>query len=1241
MPKRRRNIRIRIRHRKFSNCKQKKCYGNKTIKKTFLSPRIKKKYFFKGGEGELETASSENELETASSESELETGSDSESDMESSGIVGAISRKVSNLLSWAGFFTKSEIIKLNDTETPIDESVSDATNNNLSRAKRNWSKLKGLVHTGLIFEAASSTETPTITISKILSGGDFVVSKQSDDIQESIYIELDGDKDKINSLFEFFNKDIRSTIKHEKYPQINHVNDFIKYFDNYRIMYKYKEMAEDWLNILTMPKFITKCLGSRSTIIEQSNIDAMKTNYSLHLALIFYMLKIPYLKYNSETAIDYLDSDDVSKGQILKNILCDIYDPQRINSVFLDLFKYVETKFHDKFARDRVITRGLLSKKDFTSISEDIRINLDEAFRAYVMSNGDPELTKQFLESSQTKYQSVIAIPRNTINLVNAKTLGESFKDAFKRIGTMSGGTYGTTTSEAVGSTTQSYTLDSLQTCLNIIGTYAFNDTDFQDDSAHDDTTMRTANEDNDFVKGLSWTSEKIMFTPDKNNWEKLLSTYGYFYLIERGTGIVDITDNGEFYIPNDLPNWRYIIDAGGWKKAFPIFKNDCPTQGTTYNLCNLTDPASTGSGQFYICYNELANAAINSDVPWKPAIESITDNNTKSQIGATIFIRLLIEFMKSIINNSKQVDDDLTIIEDKTVINKIWEFLSEEIFVVGTEGDNILFSSFSETSDDATFSWEGKQPNMARYIQYYSSIGGKTSTTAGAKARGSNKDIGNPNGTSGMVDAFINYISKDRSILEYHNTLIILFCRILKYAGDKSHIVCAILLMFLNERPTPYIILTLDRLLGKAIIQAIEFSRYVGETNTWGGNVLSLPDEIRNMIKTIGNKLGVSLAANGEVHSLLKSLDSYKELQSYQNSENRYGEVFLYKLPDDPLVTKCNKFISASKSIQEAEKIITDNDADLYTVSENNGSFQTVNTEANKEDVSNSVKEIEKYLSGTISELTDDILDKLDNYPEIIIQAQAIVLHRENQIQEYKDKIINDRIINELQEKYFKYIPSGRSGRKPQNYQNIEKLRNQFPFTMKRGRVKILTKITLSYDESLKQFYKIVFAYNQQKTNKNYPSNEKFRLSEKQKEFIEKNCEIIYNYYSAIIDNWTDKDNTPDMKEISEYIVDIDFMDVKTGSKKFFVEGINDLPVVTKYISEPTQHKRVISNVESYIVDVMSILREVFKVVSVDDLEQTDSMDSSSFVTLLRTLSEKRKVKDKPSPPPKRQSSS
>ena len=1210
---------------------------------------------------------------------------------EDSSMFTVITKPMTGLLKWTGFFTYKDI---KDATSTVIAAVKSKITGDLQSdlAKSKLYKVEVALDVDVATdaeedEASEEDEAEKVDTAEI---NDFFTSLSvkldlTPRDKQDIYRDLDGNKVNIVKLLTIFNN-ITPTTAIINYPSIATWKDFILYFDNYRIMYKYTEMAAEWLNLLNVPQFYQQgtggCSASGRAIMTKESVIYIQRVYSLHLALILYMLKIPYLKYIEADAIDYLNSDNVAKGYGMKYILCDIIAGADAGGepIFNTLFTYVERLFANKFDNDTRITRGMLTVSGFTEISKDSEMLEDkkhDLFRAYVMSNGNVELTRQFINSSQTKYSSIInasstdVVPLTPESIAAAKMVAQNYKRGFtsyresnvdmpdapqtsppltpatapggfiKWLG-FGGGDYPSSNiklnlpDDSLRSVNFSqhggdyvnggkYTLTNANTTLNIIGKYAFDTKDFQNDSAHDDTTLRTKNEDSDFKTGIDWTCRNTGINSGNidDNFKKLLSSCGSFYLLERGTGIVDITDNGDFAIPEGLPRWRYVIDAGGWKKAFPIFKNACDNTETTYNLSNLTDPASTGSGQFYICYEKLAEAAKNSEPPWNADVDE-DDKAKKAQIGATIFIRLLVEFMRSIINDSKQVDEELERIGDR--VNKIWSFLLDEVYVVGTQGDNIMFSSFSGP-DDKRFSWEGKQPNMARYIIFYSkfSTGGKLiSSTRGAKARGLDKGDDDPKGTSGMVDAFIEYI-KDESEAD-KSTLIVLFCRILKYAGDKSHIVCAILLMFLNTNPEPYIILTLDRLLGKAIIQAIEFSKYVGNATeaTWGSDKPTDDENIRDMLKTIGENLGVSLAANGEVHSLLKSLDSYKDLQAYQNSENRYGEVFLYKSPDNPIVAKCNKFLEAYKAIEEADKIVKD-DRDIYTPAEGTQAFKTAKKDTTQMAAAKAAEQaILQYLDPAEKEaITPPSV--LDNYPNIILAAQKVVLHRESQIQEYKEKIINDRILDELEKKYVEHIPPGRPGRKSQNYINVSNLRNQFPFTMKRGSVRTTTHITISYDESLKQFYKIVFVYNQQKTNTNYPTNPDCKLNEEQQTLIKTTCDIINNYYTAIVENWIEegKDNIspPDMREIAEYIVDLGFMDSKTGISKYKEEGwnITMLKAVDNY-SEDSQQKRVISNIESYITDVMSILKETSKAVSIPPVSVSD-VDGSR----LRTPSAKR----------------
>ena len=130
--------------------------------------------------------------------------------------------------------------------------------------------------------------------------------------------------------------------------------------------------------------------------------------------------------------------------------------------------------------------------------------------------------------------------------------------------------------------------------------------------------------------------------------------------------------------------------------------------------------------------------------------------------------------------------------------------------YLGGIEITSIVKSNLNCTHEKygGNFYWEGNQAPMANYIN-----------DEVKKKYG--KEIASPrskNTKSGLIDDFI------KSPVNKSSDHIIALCRVLKYMGDKSHIVAAIILLYLEE--SPYIVQTIDRLLSKSIIQVIEYCK-------------------------------------------------------------------------------------------------------------------------------------------------------------------------------------------------------------------------------------------------------------------------------------------------------------------------------------------------------------------------------------------------------------------------------
>ena len=908
------------------------------------------------------------------------------------------------------------------------------------------------------------------------------------------------------------------------------------------------------------------------------------------LALMLYLLKIP---------IDVNKDKLPIKHEVMINIKAQIMQ----NTNMLNIFNIIDMQL--QYVTDHRLTRDALKSSGFqtidTIVSKMEGIEIDKIkhtlFSVYAKSNGSKVLMEKYInEFFQPKIMQYGGVGESQFTINNGF---EIFKSFFKELGG------------------------------------ALDVNCYKNDSAHDDMTKVPANEDKGFIDGIE---DKI-----EGAWEQVMLRAGSFYLIDRQTGIIDITDNNEYVIPQELPNWNYVIDAGGWRRAFPIFKNVCDTIGTTKNISNLTDPASTGKGRFYICYEQLGDPSL---------MQSAAD---KAKNGANKFIKLLISFMKSIID--KQSDPELDIVRRDDYISHIWNFLdSLEVSEVDDLGNIKVFvmgNAHVPQQADVEYIWDGKQPLMAKYIDgFASNLSNATATNSGATPRSSTSDSSN-----NLVEGFKAFLNQKIQIEERYYILLITFCRILKFAGDCSHIVCAILLIFIKGTPQPHIILTLDRLLGKNVILAIEHCRKVannGLTDDGGDDVPSAaavadsprriqsrsrsrspdrgddrdpgdtsrsrsrsrsPDRgdydeagdtsrsrsrsrsrdrdeaaaaykietIKQIAKHVGDKLGVSLACNCEVHSLLKKLPTYLQLQKFQPDEDRYedryGEIFVYKYPENPQVVICNKYIEAHKKIAQATaEYKADVVSKLYLDEDLIKLYQIFLTLASDE--ADKLKEhAMTYLTSNIK-LDEDFPIVTDRYPDKVKKAMKFV----NNI-EKKRMVVKEIMIIRREKDFFDYKypppcptppcprPRRNSAQRPPD--RVHNLLNIYPFNMKMGKGKLLGNINInsSYDDTLKKVFGILFKYHQNLKSGNLLGV--YREGTPGETFEER----IQDMCKKIIENWLNGDGeVPDINKVANEIID--------AFPKPVIEQEDDNIKIKIY-----------SNINSYRTDVVSILREAQKI--------------------------------------------
>lgn len=319
---------------------------------------------------------------------------------------------------------------------------------------------------------------------------------------------------------------------------------------------------------------------------------------------------------------------------------------------------------------------------------------------------------------------------------------------------------------------------------------------DFQNDSIHDGLLQGAATESAWLIDCLSQVKSSEL--------------YGQFFSLHQTTGIMQ-ADMAKLMQP-----WNVLRDAGPWSSL--ALSNVCSNwKFTGRNVSNLLDPAKTGSGLGYLC----------SDTLVKLFYGNTSANDAAKQAAMTQFIKLCVEYVFSM-----QGVIDAAV---PYIIGLVKEYLNG---ITCTEvGNGYIKCTFTydDRKTSGEFKWEASQSVMAKCINVFGSRGADVRNqgadagfTAGFREDGSEWGyFEQPH----IIGVFLDFLGKrgidinDPSVRE---PAVDLLCRILKFMGDKSHIVAAICLIlsqaFAGGKPEtkPWFISTHDRMLCKAIIETI-----------------------------------------------------------------------------------------------------------------------------------------------------------------------------------------------------------------------------------------------------------------------------------------------------------------------------------------------------------------------------------------------------------------------------------
>lgn len=523
-----------------------------------------------------------------------------------------------------------------------------------------------------------------------------------------------------------------------------------------------------------------------------------------------------------------------------------IEDPE-VNTILHVAYAYLTKQTHQKIAD---IVKGNDPLKDF--LKEVTPDNFQQL----------PEKVLEYWDrqcSSGTKTRGQTAKELNQLKSIHDSMLGCSILN--KRKPTSGGARKKTKKKNKLnGGAGLSINENDIKDILVDIATKAFQQDkkDFYHDSSHDNLiTTSYGKEDQNTLEA---------FCSDGVTVSEKIKSFGKFFLIN-DKGLPD-----ETVFPNPCGDsfnntLSFVIDAGSFKQFRPYHKNKCENEEnfkTTKNISNYVDPAATGKGELYRCYSMLSQSG----------------NTVKEQAidGANRFVKLCVAFTKALILKGAQDLEHNSLTPSTADYKYIFEYL-ENVKVIDIYKSDLvcLYKNNKER-----FVWEGNQSPMAAFINtaYDES---NTKKIASQRSRNSN---------SKFLTQFFEKVKKD-GIKKGEKEIKIGICRILKYMGDKSHIIACVILILITGKP--YIVQTIDRLLSKAIIQVIEYCKVKSKENQKYAN--------------ISKNLGVMISG-GELNKPPKyaqGLPAYSNIFNNNNLDfvtNPYNILFLY-FTGDPITAK------------------------------------------------------------------------------------------------------------------------------------------------------------------------------------------------------------------------------------------------------------------------------------------------------------------------------------------------
>ena len=564
----------------------------------------------------------------------------------------------------------------------------------------------------------------------------------------------------------------------------------------------------------------------------------------------------------------------------------------------------------------RNISSRRLAGKTMSEVLETLdktQINIAILTKYYIMANGNRDIMDKYL-SVDFGFWLAGQKRLRTIENQRVKTRGQQMKKEKERLRKSTFGRTRWQRPQSGGNSGYNIGIDTMRPTVEIfikLGTF-INDSDALSDSVHDSLIGRGGDylpEDN-ALKAVCFSD-----VDDKSANDRTLEQLNATFNVLDNRGLLH-GDKNIFY-------GDQIIDAFTSSKFFPLHEGaECYVKNVTRDLSNFIDPATTGKGDLYKCYQKLSQKLRKPD--------TISDKESAAY-SANIVFGLCIHFVESIIRSGKPpyagVENALKILKNIQITR------------IGDKGD--MYFSYQSMGE---FKWIASQSVMAHYI------GGAN----GAEKRSSTEE------ESLFIEAL-----KDRVDV---NTLTAL-CRLIKYVGDKSHIVLAVTFILFKVSSLPVTILTIDRLLVKCIIQIIKGTR----------------EDSDEQFRNIGSKLSFICPAFKIFKNLTNSFNVAESVMTNQNKSKMF--LACRELgPDIGLKLWFKKLADLINQYKD-KLLLKRSDIGVTIIDSNVKYISDLLNDFNKENVGilTQIKEFIENPSSDLSDVPTNIIAIRDIYNEIL----------------------------------------------------------------------------------------------------------------------------------------------------------------------------------------------------------------------------------------------------------------